>query len=71
MFFQSDFKQAHAVSFRPFASFVESEVDGTMSLESHRSAIEAAIDSERYAEAQEMSMNLVKLGLEGLRYFQT
>lgn len=50
---------------------MESEVDGTMSLESHRSAIEAAIDSERYAEAQEMSMNLVKLGLEGLRYFQT
>lgn len=46
-------------------------MDGTISLKSHRSAIEAAIASEKYAEAQEMSMNLVKLGLKGLRYFQT
>ncbi|ORY72728.1 Phosphatidylinositolglycan class N-domain-containing protein [Leucosporidium creatinivorum] len=68
---KSDFKRDHALSFSPFPELVNSHAAGTHSVASRKAAIKAMIDAELYEEAQNMSMELVKIGLRGLRYFQT
>lgn len=57
------------MSFRPFPELVDS--DNSRSVEAHKAAIRSLIAGEQYQDAQEMSMELVRIGLQGLRYFQT
>lgn len=59
----ADTKAAHAISFRPFAPLV--------AVHSQTAAVEALIAEGRYDDAERASMELVHLGLQGLRYFQT
>lgn len=66
---RSDFKEANSLSFHPFPELVDS--DSTRSIASHKAAIQSLILDGDFNEAQEMSMELVRIGLRGLRYFQT
>ncbi|KAL8286582.1 hypothetical protein RQP46_004599 [Phenoliferia psychrophenolica] len=68
---KSDTKESHSISFRPYAQLVDSPSTGTKSVASHLAAIEAMIAEGRYHDAEESSIELVRLGLQGLRYFQT
>lgn len=67
----TDFKRTHALSFAPFPELVDSASAGTRSVAAHKAAIKAMIAAELYEEAQNMSMDLVRIGLRGLRYYQT
>ncbi|KAK4054782.1 Glycosyl phosphatidyl inositol anchor synthesis [Microbotryomycetes sp. JL201] len=66
-----DTKAKRSLSFRPFAELTQSSDGTTRSLETHRAQIQSLIESRNFARAQAESMELVDIGLRGLRYFQT
>lgn len=55
------------IKYKPFAAFGE----GSQSLESRFMQIRLLIDNHKYVESIAKSQELIKLGLEGLRYLQT
>lgn len=67
----TDSKEAHAIAFRPFLGLVDSPTTGTKAVASHQAAVQGMIDSGAYEEAQRLSVELVHIGRDGLRYFQT
>lgn len=67
----TDSKEAHAIAFRPFPGLVDSAATGTKSVASHQAVIQSSIDAGAYEEAQRLSVDLVHIGRDGLRYFQT
>ncbi|KAM0793098.1 hypothetical protein ACM66B_000579 [Microbotryomycetes sp. NB124-2] len=68
---KQDVKAARSLSFRPFPELVDAEDGRTRSIFSHQDDILAAINARDYARAEAQSIELVDIGLRGLRYYQT
>ncbi|KAH0608651.1 uncharacterized protein H6S33_001785 [Morchella sextelata] len=64
---KEEVKKNTMIKYKPFAAFGE----GSQSLESRFMQIRLLIDNHKYVESIAKSQELIKLGLEGLRYLQT
>lgn len=64
---KEEVKKTTMIKYKPFAAFGE----GSQSLESRFMEIRLLIDNHKYVESVAKSQELIKLGLEGLRYLQT
>ena len=64
---RTDKKKATGIRFKPYPPLGE----GLTSLESRTAVIQALVDEGSHQAAIEKSLELIRIGLEGLRYLQT